>query len=643
MLSHVEIFQLNLGKRKIANEEIILKLSNCKNNYIVLGQEPYTYAREWCGIPKTIRKHTPTAVNFRTGILHSPDLYIYNVPEFTSRDITTCIWKTKNPTRPEIYLLSVYWDGTVDAPPIEFRQALDFFQNNRKEFIIGIDTNAHSQLWGYRHSDRRGEIFEDIILAYNLSVLNQGTRNTFETSRGQSIIDISISSPNVLDSCSQWQVLQEHSGSDHKLIRFIIETEIAPPPLKQNLSKCNWTLVHQELAQYPLITHSNWSQELIDIETNKLTNFIMEIIDQKCPPKPSKFKIKISGWDESAHKSRAEVRKAWRRVQRHLTEDNWRTYKHLKKKHTKLVRKLKRNEWKKYSSDVPNTKQAAKLNKIIQKKFNTRQIGILRREDGQSTQTIDETAELLMETHFPGCRNPTEYSPSSEVHDNPPLNWITPDRIRKAIYAFQKTKSPGPDRIQPIILKNLPNNIIENLCKIFTACINLKYTPKIWKQATVVFIPKLGKDDYADPRAYRPISLTSFVFKTLERLTLWHVEETVPNRIHKNQHAFRKGHSSEIALNKVVNKIEKALNDKMCCIGIFLDIEGAYDNISSEALIRSMRKHKLPKEVIDWFEQYLQYRKCQFTLGGETYVKETTTGVTQGGGFKPPFLQFPHE
>jgi hypothetical protein len=131
----------------MANEEIVLKISNCKNNYIVLGQEPYTYARDWCGIPKTIRKHTPTEVNFRTSILHSPDLYIYNVPEFTSRDITTCIWKTKNQTRSKIYLLSVYWDGTIDVPPIEFRQALDFLKNNQKDFIIGIDTNAHSQLW----------------------------------------------------------------------------------------------------------------------------------------------------------------------------------------------------------------------------------------------------------------------------------------------------------------------------------------------------------------------------------------------------------------------------------------------------------------------------------------------------------------
>jgi hypothetical protein len=384
--------------------------------------------------------------------------------------------------------------------------------------------------------------------------------------------------------------------------------------------------------------HEHWSHELIEKETNKLTSFIMGIIDQKFP---TKLKVKLSGLDESAHESRNEVRKAWCKVQRHSTEENWRIYKNLKRKHTKLIRKLKRNEWKRFSSDIPNTKQAAKLNKIIQKKFNNRQIGILHREDGQSTQTIDETAEILLKTHFPGCRNPTEYSLSNDLYANPPLTWITTDRIMKAIDAFQKTKSQPNHRIQPVILKNLPDNIIECLCMIFTACINLKYTPKIWKHATVVFIPKLGKDDYADPRAYRPISLTSFIFKTLERLTLWHIEETVPNRIHKNPHAFRKGHSAEIALNKVVNKIENAINRNMCCIGVFLDTECAYDNISSDALIRSMRKHKLPREVIDWFEQYLQHRTRQFTLGGETFMKETTTGVTQGGVSSPPFFSFP--
>ena len=41
------------------------------------------------------------------------------------------------------------------------------------------------------------------------------------------------------------------------------------------------------------------------------------------------------------------------------------------------------------------------------------------------------------------------------------------------------------------------------------------------------FIPKPGKDDYTNPRAYRPISIVSFLFKALERVVLWHIEDDV--------------------------------------------------------------------------------------------------------------------
>ena len=34
----------------------------------------------------------------------------------------------------------------------------------------------------------------------------------------------------------------------------------------------------------------------------------------------------------------------------------------------------------------------------------------------------------------------------------------------------------------------------------------------------VIFIPKPGKEDYSSPKSYRPITLTSFVLKGLERI-----------------------------------------------------------------------------------------------------------------------------
>ena len=41
--------------------------------------------------------------------------------------------------------------------------------------------------------------------------------------------------------------------------------------------------------------------------------------------------------------------------------------------------------------------------------------------------------------------------------------------------------------------------------------------PKSWELATIIPIPKPGKD-HAEPNSYRPIALTSCLCKTLERM-----------------------------------------------------------------------------------------------------------------------------
>ena len=88
-----------------------------------------------------------------------------------------------------------------------------------------------------------------------------------------------------------------------------------------------------------------------------------------------------------------------------------------------------------------------------------------------------------------------------------------------------------------------------------------------------------------------------FLFKSLERLILWRLEETVLQEfaIHKNQHAFRKGRSTESALSDTVDIIESVNLRQGTAIGLFLDIEGAFDNLLQEGILRSLQKRNTPK------------------------------------------------
>ena len=80
----------------------------------------------------------------------------------------------------------------------------------------------------------------------------------------------------------------------------------------------------------------------------------------------------------------------------------------------------------------------------------------------------------------------------------------------------------------------------------------------------MTFIPKLGKPSYTKAKAYRPICLSSFLLKPLERLVDRHIRDDVLGRnpLQINQHAYQSGKSTDTALNSVVSTNEKALQTK---------------------------------------------------------------------------------
>jgi hypothetical protein len=139
------------------------------------------------------------------------------------------------------------------------------------------------------------------------------------------------------------------------------------------------------------------------------------------------------------------------------------------------------------------------------------------------------------------------------------------------------------------------------------AVIALAYTPVRCRNSDVVFIDKPGKKDLDNPRSFRPISPTSFVYKTLEKLVAMNLDENAfkSNPMHEDQFGFMKGKSREHALSDTVNKIEKGFHKKEFVVVTLLDIKGAFDNIKPSAIIKVVRKQGVRHKVCEWYKQYL--------------------------------------
>jgi hypothetical protein len=87
----------------------------------------------------------------------------------------------------------------------------------------------------------------------------------------------------------------------------------------------------------------------------------------------------------------------------------------------------------------------------------------------------------------------------------------------------------------------------------------------------VTFIPKPGELDYTEAKAYRPISMSSFLLKLMEKLVERHIRDDTlwKYRLHRNQHAYQTGKSTETALHNVVTRTENKTEHRDIALGAF--------------------------------------------------------------------------
>ncbi|CAB3261689.1 unnamed protein product [Arctia plantaginis] len=302
---------------------------------------------------------------------------------------------------------------------------------------------------------------------------------------------------------------------------------------------------------------------------------------------------------------------------------------------TKRIRTRKTECWRNYCTNIENNNTT---------NIENNNLGSLKKPDGEYTKTDSEASELLLKTHFPGCRISDVMEKWEDRWEKPPddTDWdrarkvVNHDKLRWAINSFLPFKAPGLDGVFPGLLRWCDMTLLNHLVKMYRGCLAHQYVPLKWREVKVVFIPKPGKGDYTQPKSHRPISLTSFLLKVLERLIDRVIRETalVSHPLHLNQHAYSMGKSTESALHRVVAYIEDNLNHKRSTLATFIDIEGAFDKTNFTSSSQALSRHGVDSTISGWIDSMLRYRAIQFT------VSEVTRGVVargcpQGGVLSP--------
>jgi len=146
----------------------------------------------------------------------------------------------------------------------------------------------------------------------------------------------------------------------------------------------------------------------------------------------------------------------------------------------------------------------------------------------------------------------------------------------------------------------------------------------------MVFIPKTGKKDITNPKSFRSISLTSFLLKTIEKLVDHNIRSTLLKLapLQPTQHAYRAGRPTDTALYQLHRVLQTAVDTKEVAMCAFLDIEGAFDNASHDAVQIALTTSR-------WIVSLLRLRQATATVQNSTVTVTTSRGCPQGGVLSP--------
>ena len=223
----------------------------------------------------------------------------------------------------------------------------------------------------------------------------------------------------------------------------------------------------------------------------------------------------------------------------------------------------------------------------------------------------------------------------------PQLDILPPTTVEEVTRLITRlpNKTSPLDYIHTSVVKACSDLFAPLIAKLANLAFNEGRFPGNFKLAQVTPLLKKAGLDAIDPANYRPISNLNTISKIIERLCLArlvpHVAAT--GNFNPLQSAYRKQHSTETALLKILDDLNKVVNSRKTAALVGLDLSAAFDTIEHDTLIDRLRTvFGISGEALRWIETYLRGRKQYVMVGGERSThSECDFGVPQGSVLGP--------
>ena len=672
--------QLNVCKISKHSEIVIDKFMADKNIKLLAAQE----TGAWIPSPKMftsfkIFQNKSSADSNLAGVALIIDKAL--VPEHIaelSEDNVDAIWGQIKLNGRRVLVGSVYsrpMHGATHLTPLltHMEKVLEYKQKHKfTSMMIYGDFNCRHTDWGDHKTEARGRTLKAFTDKFSLTICSPFD-NTFVCENGGSVIDLLLIQGNISGNiATQWmdKSTELFTGAPRRG-HYPVLHNIQVKGMTENTRevKTDWKAADWDSWNEQVETALNhWISQHPESSGEVLWKTLLAIVKQATKDHiPTKL-VSIHSqpfWNHTLSDVSKTAQEARSNFQNRSTPHNREELDTALKNFREMLIDAK-NSWIRKRTESINVKDCQQFWKRYKGVFGVNQDKfICNLEDAGVLHTTDvEKEKVLYETFFTGkhllgqqrnsnhdnrvMRNynsivsqlrQAQQRNDSHLIDESELNQeIEIKEIEEAITKQKATdKAVDDDGIHPSILKQLGKTAKEALQKIFNFC--LTTGEWLWTDSFVTFIRKPDKKTYSQPGAYRPITISSYFGKVMERIkdSRLRIFFLGTGQIDDDQEGFLNGRSTSRYLFRLLANLNEVKRKKMACLILFIDFSKAFDSVHIPSLIVKLEKMGVRGKMLALIKAFLEDRAIRLKVNKFKGIRRICGlfGLPQGSALSP--------
>ena len=587
----------------------------------------------------------------------SPKLHPQQITELEDTD-SDAVWVTVRYNSSIVMVGNIYVNYSItsnnnlSAALANISRALQYCVKFKiKDLIILGDFNSRHMSWGDIVSTERGKQLQSFIGQHDLTCIAPNA-NTFVSHNGGSIIDLALVKGKMCrlyQSSSIDEETELFTGAPTRghlpVIHQFVDTSARqltniPPLLYWDIDKIDWNAWSGCLSRAlqlgiirNLHSYSDPIQLWLDFKAT------LSAVNENCIPRKRVCLHSKPFWNSHLSDLSSTLQAAQARMKSCYSPYNVSLHKQAKEKFSEALI-FEKNQWihqKLENLNVTESQQFWKnykrtlTNKSYEYMGNLMEGGVLHSEASQKESILfnsffsgehmnegdfDQDFEQRIDNHF--ARIVSDNFSASELDpiiDNHLNGKITPEEISFALKAQKTTvKSFDADELHPRILKHLPPIALKILTKLFNLVLDTGSW--VWDVSNVSFIKKDGKDNYMKASAYRPITISSYIGKLLERILEKRIKLhcEVEGLLDDEQEGFRPQRNTARYLYKLVATLDECKKRKLTTFLLCVDFSKAFDSIWVKGLVVKLEKYLIQGKILRVIHNFLHARKVRLKI-----------------------------